>query len=97
MAGDPLFVMARHFSHGLLVPEGRGVTSIYVGSAATPPTWDQARNIISNTIETINVREGEYVPLAVPAGRYWLWWSSGGDIVVFSCIPNGVSDPRPRQ
>ncbi len=96
-SGDPLFVTARYFSHGLLVPEGQGLAGIHVGSSATPPTWDRQRSIISNTIETVYVKEGEYGTLTLPAGRYWLWSSSGGDIVVFSCTPDGVSDPRPRR
>ena len=96
-AGAPLFVTARHFAHGLFVPEGHGATAIYVGSTATPPTWDEQRSIVSNTTEEIFVKEGEYGELMLPAGRFWLWSGSGGDIVVVSCIPNGVSDPHPRR
>jgi hypothetical protein len=94
--GGVLFVTARRFEHGGVFDPERGVTAIYIGPAAKPPTWDQERNVVSNVSKTITVQEKEYSQLNLPPGRYWLWTSTGGDIQVSSCQSGGVTDPLPR-
>ena len=39
--------------------------------------------------------EGTWTSLTLPAGRYWLWVTNGGDVAVASCPPGGVSEPEP--
>lgn len=93
-AGGEIYVIARRYEHGILLPDRRA-TAIYVGHYDNPPVWDSPRNKVSNTYEKISVWESDYGSLTLPAGRYWLWSSSGGDVVVYSCEAGGVSDPKP--
>jgi len=94
-SGGTIYVTARRFDHGGLFGSFRGSTAINVGDVAMPPTYNERSGIISNTVEAISVTEGAYGELKLPAGRYWLWSSTGTDILLISCDPNGVSDPKP--
>jgi hypothetical protein len=94
-SGGTIFVTARRFEHGGVLDPQQGVTAIYVGRSATRPSWDQQRNTVSNSIATLTVREGDYGKVSVSSGRYWLWTSTGGDILIVSCRRDGVSDPHP--
>ena len=93
-SGGDIYVIARRYEHGILLPNRRA-TAIYVGHYSNPPIWDSPKNIVSNAYEKITVWEKDYGALTLPAGRYWLWSSSGGDIVIYSCEEGGVSDPKP--
>jgi hypothetical protein len=93
-SGGEIYVVARRYEHGILLPSRRA-TGIYFGYASNPPSWNSPRNIVSNVYKKITVWEKDYGTLTLPAGRYWLWSSAGGDIVVYSCEVNGVSDPKP--
>ena len=93
-SGGEIYIIARRYEHGILLPSRR-VTAIYVGHYDTPPTWDSPKNTVNNTYKEISVWEKDYGALTLPAGRYWLWSSSGGDIVIYSCEEGGVSDPKP--
>jgi len=53
------------------------------------------KNIVSNIYKKTSVWEKDYGAHNFAGGRYWLWSSSGGDIVVYSCEEGGVSDPKP--
>jgi hypothetical protein len=72
-----------------------GEPVFYVGVSTELPVWDKQRSTISNVYQEVTALEKGYAALTLPAGRYWLWSSAGGDIVVYSCDPNGVSDPKP--
>ena len=74
---------------------GHGTTAIYLGPADRPPTWDQQRNVVSNTTVQFRVDEKEFSRAELSAGRYWLWSSDGGDVVVVSCSDSGVGDAEP--
>lgn len=93
-AGGEIYVIARRYEHGILLPNRR-TTAVYIGHYNNPPVWDSPKNTVSNTYEKITVWEKDYGTLILPAGRYWLWSSSGGDVVVYSCEAGGVSDPKP--
>ncbi|MGB2632041.1 MAG: hypothetical protein WBC48_03935, partial [Minisyncoccales bacterium] len=95
-SGGEIYVVARSYEHGILLPSRRA-TGIYFGYASNPPSWNSPRNIVSNVYKKITVWEKDYGTLTLPAGRYWLWSSAGGDIVVYSCEPDGVSDPKPVE
>ncbi len=92
--GGEIYIIARRYEHGILLPERRA-TAIYIGHYNIPPTWDSPKNIVSNVYKETSVWEKDYGTLTLPAGRYWLWSSSGGDIVIYSCEEGGVSDPKP--
>ena len=92
--GGEIYVIARRYEHGILLPERRA-TAIYIGHYNIPPAWDSPKNIVSNVYKKTSVWEKDYGTLTLPAGRYWLWSSSGRDVVVYSCEEGGVSDPKP--
>ena len=83
--GSDVYISARKFSHGGALDPKTGVTGIWIGDATTPPTYDEQRSIISNTKLNFYVEEGKHKKAQLPAGRYWLWTSPGGDIVAESC------------
>ena len=93
--GGFIYVVARRFEHAGIFGSLRGSTAIYTGLANNPPSWDSQKNIVSNIYQQISVLEKDYGRLDLPAGRYWLWSSSGGDIVLYSCQEGILSDPKP--
>ncbi|MFZ3074362.1 MAG: hypothetical protein WA093_04535, partial [Minisyncoccales bacterium] len=95
-SGGEIYVVARSYEHGILLPS-RGITGIYFGISANPPVWDSQRDTVSNLYKEITVYEKDYGAVTLPAGHYWLWSGGGGDIVVYSCEVNGVSDPKPVE
>ena len=66
-----------------------------MGNSSALPEYDSQRDITTNTVKNISLSETKYVEFELPARRYWLWSSSGGDIVIYSCEEGGVSDPKP--
>jgi len=94
--GGEIFITARRFEHGGIFDPEKGITAIYIGHAETPPSWDRQRNVVSNTLEELYINEGEYAKVTLPAGRYWLWTTTGGDIQLISCRPNALTDPLRR-
>ncbi|HNR81716.1 MAG TPA: hypothetical protein PKK37_04740 [Candidatus Pacearchaeota archaeon] len=93
-AGGEIYVIARRYEHGILLPN-RGGSGIYIGFLNQPPTWNKQTSEITNIYKEIVIKEKDYGTFDLPAGRYWLWSSSGGDVVVYSCEEGGVSDPKP--
>lgn len=89
-----LYITARRFEHGGPFDPAKGSSAIYVGPADRQPTWDQQRNIVSNFTAQVHVEENDFSPVELAAGRYWLWSSNGGDVVVVSCAEGGVSDTK---
>lgn len=92
--GSDLYVTARKFEHGGVMDPQKWLVDVYVGQINKLPIWDQQRDIVSNTTSKITFEEGEYGKFHLNVGRYWLW-SGGNDILIISCDPNGVSDPKP--
>jgi hypothetical protein len=92
--GGVLFLTARRFQHGGPFDAANGSTAIYMGPADHPPEWDQQRNLVSNTTLQVHVEEREFTHFELPAGRYWLWSSNGGDVVVVSCTEGGLSSAK---
>ncbi len=93
--GSPFYVSARRFEHGGPFDPAKGSTAVYLGPADHPPTWDQQRNVVSDTAAEIHVDENDFTRVDLPGGRYWLWSSNGGDLVVVTCTAGGVTDPKP--
>jgi hypothetical protein len=93
-AGGEIYIVARRYEHGILLPE-RGGSGVYIGFLNQLPVWNKQTSKIANAYKEIIIKEKDYGTLILPAGRYWLWSSSGGDIVIYSCEEGGVSDPKP--
>ena len=94
-SGGEIYIIARRYEHAGIFGSFRSSTAISVGNIDALPIYDEKRNVITNTIKTMSIKEKDYGALTLPAGRYWLWSSSGGDIVIYSCEEGGVSDPKP--
>ena len=94
-AGGEIYVIAQRYEHAGIFGSFGGSTAINIGDINILPTYNEKQNIITNATKTISIKEKDYGALTLPAGRYWLWSSSGGDIVVYSCEEGGVSDPKP--
>ena len=94
-SGEKLYITARRFPHSGFSGSSPGSTAIFMGDSSALPEYDSQRDITTNTIKTISLSETKYAEFELPAGRYWLWSSSGGDIVIYSCEEGGVSDPKP--
>ena len=93
--GGLIYFAARRFEYGGIFGSSRASTAIYTGLSDNPPSWDSQRNIVSNVYQQISVLEKDYGQLDLPAGRYWLWSSAGGDIVLYSCQAGVLSEPKP--
>jgi hypothetical protein len=93
--GSGVWATARVYQHGgVLDPEvGRG--GVYVGLASSPPTYDQQTGTIGNLVAEDIINEGSWTIMDLPAGDYWLWTTSGSDVVIESCRSGGVSNPEP--
>ena len=95
-SGGTVYIKPRQFATGggFYVPSK--TTTIIVGLASTPPIYDERRSTITNINKEIRFNNSDYGQLDLDAGRYWLWVTGAGrDIVLYSCDPNGVSDPKP--
>lgn len=93
--GGPLYLTARQFDHTGLFGSSQGQTAVFIGPEDLPPTFDDQRGVVTNTQVQLSVKENEFMPFELAAGRYWLWTSTGGGILVVSCIEGGVSNPVP--
>ena len=95
--GGTLYVTARRFeSGGAFDPgPGQGVTLVFIGPADRPPTLDEQRGVVTNTQVELTVRQNQFMPFELAAGRYGLWTSTGGDVVVASCAEGSLTDPAP--
>lgn len=92
--GGTFYVKSQKFDHaGIMTPEQYNET-IYIGEINKLPIWDHQKGIVVNAAQKINFKEGNYGEIRTSSGRYWLW-SGGGDVILVSCDPNGVSDPKP--
>ncbi len=83
--GSDVYISARHFEHGGYFDPKTGVTGIWIGDVATPPTYSEQTGQVANAKAELTVQEGKHKRAQLPAGRYWLWTSTGGDIVAASC------------
>lgn len=70
--------------------------AVYIGPAASPPSYDPRRNVVTPLTVDLSVREDVWTEFTVPAGRYWLLKNNNGDIGIASCTPGGVTG-RPPQ
>ncbi len=97
--GSDILLSARHFEHGGYFDPKTGRTGIWIGDAAAPPSYNEQSGEVANTKVELSVQEGKHKIAKLPAGRHWLWTSTGGDIVVASCgqisgqQPNGTAAP----
>lgn len=58
-------------------------TILSVGPASTRTVWTRVR-----------VNDRSYGSVILPAGSYWVGSSSGGHVLVTSCLPGGVTPAR---
>jgi hypothetical protein len=93
--GGPIFLTAHFFEHGAMDP-AVGITTFYIGPAATPPAWDEPKGVVTPLTASLTVSEGEYGRLNLIEGRYWLWTTTGGDVEVVSCASGGGVAAAPR-
>lgn len=94
--GGPLFITARHFSHGGLFEDlAPRSTAVYIGPEAAPPSYDPQRGTVTPLTIQLRVVEDEWVAFQIPDGRYWLLTSAGGDLEIVSCTPDGVTGQAP--
>jgi hypothetical protein len=65
-------------------------TILSVGPASDRPTYpDQG---LDGTVWTrVRVNDRSYGSVVLPAGSYWVGSSSGGHVLVTSCLPGGVT------
>jgi hypothetical protein len=91
------YIYAHNFNHGGFNDwPPRSSTTIYIGNSETPPNYDSQRAIVTNVVKESSIEENRYSEaIKLSSGRYWLWSSNACDIVLYSCDPNGVSDPKP--
>lgn len=94
-AGGEVWVTARSFSHGGIFDPEVGLTTIYIGTEAEPLIHQQQSSRVDNAVVKTHVEEGTWSSVELPEGRYRLWSSTGGDVWVRSCQPDGVTDPQP--
>ncbi len=95
-SGGAVYIKPRQFvvGGGFYVPSK--TTTVIIGQASMPPTYDEQKSIITNISKEIRFNNNDYGQIDLNAGRYWLWVTGAGrDIVLYSCDPNGVSDPKP--
>ncbi len=95
-AGGEVWVTARRFEHGGIFDSEVGGTAVYIGTEAEPLTYDLQSGQVGNVVVVqTRVVEGTWSAVELPEGRYRLWLSSGGDVSVRSCQPDGVAGPQP--
>lgn len=94
-AGGTVHVAVRYFPRGGLFESDGGQAAVYVGDAATPPTYDEQTGVVSGVTAETSVREGAWGELELEPGRYWIWVSNGSDVVVAGCEPGSVTEPAP--
>jgi hypothetical protein len=88
--GDPIYLTAHQFEHGGLLDPATGITAFYIGPAQTPPSYDERTGQVTPATATLLVKEREYGQIQLNAGSYWLWTTTGGDVELISCTPEGV-------
>jgi len=94
--GGQLFITAHWYSHdGVLDFGRRGATVFYIGPADTPPSYDPDRKLVTPQTARLEVHEGEYGTVDLPAGHYWLLTSNGGDVEIVNCAAGGVTGQPP--
>jgi hypothetical protein len=94
-SGD-MYIYAHNFNHSGFYNPFSQSTAVHIGNISMLPAYDPRNDIVSNAMEEISISEDKYSKaIKLPSGRYWLWSSNSCDITVYSCDPNGVSDPKP--
>jgi len=86
-----VYVTVRTYEKGGIFDPEVGASGIYIGPIDQPPTADQQSGRVSNVLVETTVIEGTWSAVDLPAGRFWLWTSSGTDVAVRSCEDAGVS------
>ena len=92
--GSDLYVTARHFEHGGMFDPPTGTTFMWFGPADQPPRANEQTGQVDGATRSISVREGTYGELRLPAGRYWVQASTGGDLLMIACTPGALTDPH---
>lgn len=67
------------------------VTTVYVGEATRPAEFDGRGHLAGPFAAEVRVVDREFATVTLPAGRYWVTSSDGGDLKVTSCQPGGVT------
>lgn len=93
--GGEVWITARAFEHGGIFDPETGRTGIYIGTSSEPLTDHPQSGRVGNAVLKTSVVERSWSKIHIPAGDYRLWSTSGGDVIVRSCEPEGVFDPVP--
>lgn len=93
--GGEVWITARDFEHGGIFDPEVGRTAIYIGTEVEPLTYDPQSGQVGNVVMQTSVEEGTWTSVDLLEGRYRLWTTTGSDIWVRNCQPDGVTDPQP--
>jgi hypothetical protein len=74
---------------GVLDPGGPGHARVYIGQAATPPHYENGT--VTPVTKELRLTEGQYEPLDLPSGRYWLLSTNLSRIKIISCTANTIT------
>ncbi len=94
-SGGTVYLVARHFSQGGPLDPRRPRTLFSLGPGSTPPVVNNQAATVAGTLREVQAGMNQWVPVDLPAGRWWVLSSSGGDVRVASCRPGGVLAPEP--
>ncbi len=89
-SGGALYLTAHAFLQGGVLDPDTPSTRFHVGSAATQPTYDEQRGLVTPALQEVVASKDEWVKIELRPGRYWLWSSAGGDVEAATCPPGRV-------
>lgn len=87
-----VWVTATGFSKGGIFDPDVGSTAVYVGIMDQPPTYDEQRSTVSDTVVDTRVVEDTWTALDLDAERHWLWTSNSAVIGLKTCDGPPVTD-----
>lgn len=87
-----VWITATGFPHGGIFDPDVGTAAVYVGSMQAPPTHDQQRSIVTNTLVDTRVIEETWTALDLEVGAHWLWTSASPTISLKTCDGRAVTD-----
>lgn len=89
---DRVWVTATGFEKGGIFDPDVGSTAVYVGTMDQPPTYDEQRSAVSDTVVDTRVVEDTWTALDLEADRHWLWTSNSAVIALKTCDGPPVTD-----
>ncbi len=99
--GSDLYLYIKKDCNASTFPDGFNAfinpkVSVYIGNFEIPPIYDSAKGTIINATKKMIIDKGKYSTIfQLSPGSYWLRLSADCKAILYSCDPNGVSDPKP--